>query len=299
MTYENFLTAITESVQKEMGCEYRVLLHHAIKNNATPMDGLTILKEGEKASPTIFLNDFYQELSNVNGVEKIAVKIKQIYEKRCRKIPFNMKEFKEYEKIKTKLAIKLVNYEENQLLLKELPHKKFLDLAIICYVLVEKTGIDTASILVRQEYRKLWKVSEDELFSQAMENTPKLLPPEIKNMNDLIWETLSKQEETFKQEEAFKEEVPMYVLTNLSCFNGAAAMLYPHVVLDFANQIKADLYILPSSIHEVILIPQNSGIQKETLEQMVREVNEEEVERIEQLSNHVYCYYRKNQSFVL
>lgn len=298
MTYENFLAAITKCVQEEMGQEYQVLLHHVLKNNATPMDGLSILKIGEKASPTIYLNEFYKEWLNGRNIPEITHRIKKIYEMHCKKMEFHVEEFKDYEKIKGKLAVKLVNYNENLSVLKEIPFKRFLDLAIIYYVLVGKVGSNTASILVRQEHRRVWRISEEELFLQAMKNTPKLLPPELKSMNTLIQEVLSEQEATEKKE--FVEgEIPMYVLTNTLRYHGAAAMLYKNVISDFAELIETDLYILPSSIHEVILIPKASDIGKPMLEQMVKEVNREEVESIERLSNHVYCYQRETGEFTL
>lgn len=296
MTYENFLTIITQSVQKAMGEKYRVLLHHVLKNNATPMDGISILKEGEKASPTIYLNEFYKELVGGRSIEEITCKIKRIYHLHCKKMEFQVEEFKDYERIKGKLAVRLVNYEENRVMLKELPFQRFLDLAIICYVLIGKMGTNTASILVRQEHRRIWKVSEEELFIQAVANTPRLLPPELKSMNVLIQEALSGQEVV--EDEGYQDgEIPMYVLTNTMHFNGAAAMLYKDVIADFAACLEADLYILPSSIHEVILIPRVSDIEKHVLEQMVREVNREEVEQIERLSDQVYCYWREREEF--
>lgn len=297
MTYENFLTAVIQRVQEEMGQGYRVLLHHVLKNNNTPMDGLSILKEGEKASPTIYLNEFYEELLNGRGLQEITENIVRIYQIYGKKVEFDAEEFKDYGKIKGRLAVRLINYEENETLLKELPHKKFLDLAVICYVLIGKAGNDTASILVRQDFRRIWEVSEEELFLQAIKNTPQLLPPELKSMDVLIQETLP-QEELFGKEEA-SEGIPMYVLTNTSRCNGAAAVLYPNLISDFAEHIAADLYILPSSIHELILIPKSPDIKKDVLEQMVREVNEEEVERTERLSNHVYRYERESGGFYL
>lgn len=297
MTYENFLASVTQKVQEGMGQEYRVLLHHVLKNNNTSMDGLSILKKGENASPTIYLNEFYNELLNGVELSEIAEKVIKIYKTHCKKVEFNIEEFKDYERIKEKLAVKLVNYEENRMMLKELPYRRFLDLAVICYVLVGKVGMDAASILVRQEFRKMWKVSEEELFFQAINNAQQILPPELKSMDVLMREAMPKEEPFL--EEVQEGEVPMYVLTNISHFNGAAAMLYTDVISDFAEHMKTDIYILPSSIHEVILIPKSSAIEKAVLEQMVREVNAEEVEQMEQLSNCVYCYQRENRSICL
>lgn len=296
MTYENFLVIITQHVQEAMGQEYRVLRQHVLKNNATPMDGISILKVGEKASPTIYLNEFYKELEEGKSILEITEKIKRIYEIHCKKIEFQVEEFKNYEKIKSKLAIRLVNYKENYVMLQDLPFRRFLDLALVCYVLIGKMGTNTASILVRQEHREIWKVSEETLFAQAIANTPRLLPPELKSINVLIQEAFSEQE-VFGKEDYQNEEIPMYVLTNTMHFNGAAAMLYRDVISDFAKELGVDFYILPSSIHEVILIPKVSDLEKQVLEQMVQEVNQEEVDQTERLSDCVYCYWRESGEF--
>ena len=298
MTYQDFLTVVTKCIQETMGQEYRVLLHHVLKNNATPMDGISILKAGEKASPTIYLNEFYRELKDGGSIEEIVKKIKGIYETHCKKMEFPIEEFKSYEKIKGKLAVKLINYKENNAVLQEIPFRKFLDLAVVCYVLLGKVGTNMASVLVRQEYRKIWKISEEELFLQALANTPKLLPPELKSMNVLIQEAFLERE--ISESEAYQEgEIPMYVLTNIMHFNGAAAMLYSDIISDFAEELETDFYILPSSIHEVILIPKVPDLEKQVLEQMVREVNQEEVDQQERLSDQVYCYWRGSGEFTV
>ncbi len=133
---------------------------------------------------------------------------------------------------------------------------------------------------------------------QALANTPKLLPPELKSMNVLIQEAFLERE--ISESEAYQEgEIPMYVLTNIMHFNGAAAMLYSDIISDFAEELETDFYILPSSIHEVILIPKVPDLEKQVLEQMVREVNQEEVDQQERLSDQVYCYWRGSGEFTV
>ena len=96
------------------------------------------------------------------------------------------------------------------------------------------------------------------------------------------------------EEVDLKDYVPsdMYVLTNESKLNGAACILYENVLYDFAQKLGADLYILPSSVHEVILLPKLSMFEKDELVNMVKEVNTEGVAADEVLSDHVYEYNR-------
>ena len=93
--------------------------------------------------------------------------------------------------------------------------------------------------------------------------------------------------------------LPMYVLTNQSHLNGASALLYKDILRDFAHSLEENFYILPSSIHEVILVPANGIMSKNSLELMVKDVNQKEVSPMERLSDHVYFYDRFTHKITL
>jgi len=92
---------------------------------------------------------------------------------------------------------------------------------------------------------------------------------------------------------------PMYVVSNTQRIYGAAVILYEGVLEAFAKKIGGDFYILPSSIHETLFIPANTGIEQEELLKMVREVNEKEVSPDEELSDHVYRYHQAEGNAIL
>ena len=89
------------------------------------------------------------------------------------------------------------------------------------------------------------------------------------------------------------DKIDMYVLTNEKRINGAGTIFYDGLLKKFADKIEKDLIIIPSSIHEVILIPSDNGITDEEVNEMIDEVNENELETVEILSNHMYLYRRK------
>ena len=74
--------------------------------------------------------------------------------------------------------------------------------------------------------------------------------------------------------------------------NGAAAILNDTARQEIAEKL-GDFYVLPSSIHEVMIVPKSTGRSLEELELMVRSVNSSEVEPDEVLSDHVYEYDAK------
>ena len=95
--------------------------------------------------------------------------------------------------------------------------------------------------------------------------------------------------------EELRDAAPMYVLSNRTRVQGASCILYPNILKDFAAAVKSDFYILPSSVHEVILLPVQGDEDEEGLKRMVCEVNETQVEREEVLSDSVYYYSRERE----
>ena len=148
-----------------------------------------------------------------------------------------------------------------------------------------------------------WNLTVKDLYQLAGVNTPRLFPPSIRTMEDVLQEVLEPMNESYpiyEEEEDITQEIPfhiesphsMYILSNSSGINGASALLYPQVIEKFSNSIKSNVYILPSSIHEVILVPFQEEIDKSQLTQMVNEVNETQVSKEEVLSSSVYYYDR-------
>ena len=142
----------------------------------------------------------------------------------------------------------------------------------------------------------MWQVSLEEIYDVAFENTPKLLPYELLSMEQVVKNMFSEEEDLTEMEQIFdfENENAMYVLSNTSKLNGAAAILYPDILKDFAKSCGCDLYILPSSIHEVILVPAKGKGDIEGLNEMVQDVNATQVEPEEVLSDHVYLFDQKS-----
>jgi hypothetical protein len=207
--------------------------------------------------------------------------------------------FTQFENTKSKIAIKLINYEKNKTLLQDVPHIRFLDLAIVFYCLItmdEEVG--NATILIHNSHLAYWNVTLEELFAIAKENTRKLLPEKISDMNDMLQE-LSKRQLISAPMLADEERYPMFVLTNERNLHGAACILYDDLLKQYAAQADTDFYILPSSIHEVILIPTTEDTCQEELSEMVMEVNASQLLEEEVLSDHAYYYSRKTNEITM
>ena len=287
MNDNTFGNEVKQEMGKLLGSEVRVELRRITKNNGIILEGLCILEKGSYVSPTIYLEDFYREYKDGMSLKEIAGRIYDIYEKRCRNIPFSLEYFLDFEKIKENIFCKLVNREMNQELLRDVPNVSFLDLSVvfICAVKNEEFGND--SVLIREEHRKHWKVSKELLYEYARENTFRLRPFELKSMEELIEDLVEPEERNLLK------EIPMYVLSNRDRVFGAAGILYDRILSSAGARLEEDFYVLPSSVHEVILVPGHVAGSEKELHAMVHEVNHTQVEPEEVLSENVYHYDRK------
>ena len=144
---------------------------------------------------------------------------------------------------------------------------------------------------------KCWGISVEQLYLAAKENTPRLLNADFQTMRTVICQLLGKNCQEACPEDC-QEESYMYVLSNQFRHFGAICMLYDRVLEDIANQIDEDFYILPSSIHEVIILPVSCSPSLTEINDMIVEINETQVTEEEVLSDHAY-FYSKNEGRLL
>lgn len=291
MEYKEFVEYIKMNAGYIAGEGGNITINHVIKNNGCEMDGLVIMEKGKDIAPTIYLDSFYELYTNGENIKNIIRQIELIYEQNKNNVTFDVNILKHFDTIKDKIVYKVVNYRSNEKLLEQVPHKRILDLAVLFYCLLDNEYGRSATALIYNNNLKNWNVTIDDVYKAALKNTPDLLHSKISSMAALFEKCGVNVD---GEEVDLKDYVPsdMYVLTNESKLNGAACILYENVLYDFAQKLGADLYILPSSVHEVILLPKLSMFEKDELVNMVKEVNTEGVAADEVLSDHVYEYNR-------
>ena len=291
MEYKEFVEYIKMNAGYIAGEGGNITINHVIKNNGCEMDGLVIMEKGKDIAPTIYLDSFYELYTNGENIKNIIRQIEVIYEQNKNNVTFDVNILKHFDTIKDKIVYKVVNYRSNDKLLEQVPHKRILDLAVVFYCLLDNEYGRSATALIYNNNLKNWNVTIDDVYKAALKNTPDLLHSKISSMAALFEKCGVNVD---GEEVDLKDYVPsdMYVLTNESKLNGAACILYENVLYDFAQKLGADLYILPSSVHEVILLPKLSMFEKDELVNIVKEVNTEGVAADEVLSDHVYEYNR-------
>lgn len=298
MDYRTFVEKIREKIQEHLGKDYEVQITTNPKLNGTEKTGLSIRKtqEPQQVMPIIYLEEcferYLQEKEFSECVEEICVIYKHQKENE-EKIMAELKSIENmnrWEKVQNKVYPMLVSAKENEDLKGKYFYQEYLDFLILYVIRVTEVGI--GSIKITKQMVKSWKVSEYEIHHQAVENL-KTDGYRVRSLNSVVKENLLGITED--AEEEIEEAEPMYVLTNQIKYFGAAGIF---LCAEMFQKIvgKQNFYILPSSVHELILVKDTDGYDMETLSTMVRNVNEEQVTEDERLSNHAYYYdWRQNR----
>ncbi len=285
MNYQQFVITLKERVEHLLDNDMSVSIHTALKNNGHERTGLTISAKQVNLSPTIYLEEFYKRYQNGDSVEAITENILNIYDEVKFEHSWQVHTISDFEISKEKIVYKIIYAPENELVLQTLPHISFLDFAIVYYILFEVDEKGTATVPVTDDLIRLWETSLDEIAQLARQNTPKLLPAVFKPMRVVIDELLDNP-----CENEFQADDIMFVLSNSLRNFGAACILYHGLLQQIGDFLKESFFILPSSIHEVIIIPESQAPDRQTLSDMVQEINDTQLEPEDVLSNHAYFY---------
>lgn len=295
MKYEIFKEVVADTFQNYLPEEYRNMEMKVVSVNKVNrmLDGINLIGGGGErvVSPTIYINDMYDHYKFCND-------LKEAIQSGADRMVKAFKECPEMPKIelaeaKDNIVFQLVNTEQNREMLADMPHREYQDLSVIYRWVVKIENEGVQSIVMRNGLAEQLGLNEEQLFKLAAENTRRIFPPCVKSMNDVIMEIFAKDGMPGEIAEMMMGEMPadkmMYVISNNTGINGAVSMLYENELHKLANQIESDLYILPSSVHEVIAVSVDMGNPYE-LAEMVSEINMDQVALEERLSNQVYHY---------
>ncbi len=292
---------------QQMGHDYEVSVHKVIKNNNIQLDSLIIRKQNSVIMPSIYLNSFYDEFCNGKELRDIVREIVSLYEEhRQETLPdFSL----DFEDNQNRIFFRLVNRSRNDTLLATTPHYVIGDYAAIFHCMVFIDGNRCGTIRLSADHFALWNKSPSDLLPYAAQGSLKLSTPTLRPIEEVIeeilWDSLRNYSTETSQavgkeqidelltlllHKQNREMIPMYVLSNHSNSYGASSLLNLSFLNQFKSTIGEDFYILPSSIHEAILIPQSKAPDKEHLKKMVADINASQVPEQEYLADEVYLY---------
>ena len=285
----NFLPAKYENA------EFQVMQMN--KNNGVQMVGVQVRLQEENVCPVVYVEPFFNEIRLGEPVEKVMNEIAKCMEE-AGNAPFvhNGINPMDYDSVKEHLAVMLVNTQANKRMLQEMPHENIEDLSAICYVDFPVESNDgKATMKVKNEHLKMWNVDAKEMFQQARANTQPVNTPILQSMDEMLLSIFNEEgHATNLLDEnvdfGLRSHDMLYALTNVEKQYGASMITQPEVLNKLEQLFPEGFYVLPSSVHEVLIVPDNGEMEPKMLGEMVREVNKNEVERQEVLSDRVYSY---------
>ena len=294
MNYEIFKEVVAEKFMDYLPEEYRGMqlqVHSVGKVNQT-MDGLTMIGDGVRISPTIYINNMYEDYLKSEDLQAVLVNAAATMDHAMKDAP-DILPAVDMSKARDNIVFQLINTEQNKQMLTDMPNRPFQDLSIIYRWVIKVEAAGVQSTVIHNNLAKQLGFSEEELFKLAVDNTRRIFPPTVRNMNDVMREMFAKDGMPADVVDMMIGEIPpeqcMYVISNNRGLNGAISMLYEDQLHKLAEQLETDLYIMPSSVHEVLAVSTDMG-DPESLAAMVAEVNMQEVSLDERLSNQVYHY---------
>ena len=224
--------------------------------------------DDQKAIPTLYLDDIYVDFAVDEDLNRVLSEVAYVF-MTCsgRYIPDELKG--DIRDLTDGIIFQLVNAELNEELLKELPHRRWLDLAVIYRVVFRRNEDGIDSFLLSYEHLEDIGISEEDLYELAMENTVRMFPVDRIDGGD-----------------------SMFILTNDVAWGGASTILYPGEMNRLAEKIGGDYFLLPSSVHEFFVIPAKRT-NPEKLVSMLRVGNGIAVRMEEVLSNSIYRFDEK------
>ena len=294
MEFDIFKEDLCNLVGNELGNEYETSIKTVTKNNGVVLTGIMAKKNGCNVFPTLYINDLYEADISGSEMKRLAVRLSESLQNSSAPSPDVLDDIFDLDKVRDRIAFKLINTRRNADILSEIPHRSFLDLTVAYYIDVSNDvpgNGGTATVLIRDNIMTRWDTDEERLYGIAMSNMKRNSPDHVLTMEEII-----REKTNFIYDDP---GIVMYVLTNKDQMFGASALLYGSAMKQLSKELDRNLYILPSSVHELILLPQDGESDCRALLNIVCEVNKTEVPDEEILADSVYMYDRDSDEVSL
>ena len=289
LSYQEFSVSVRECLEKLLSPDLEMTVSRRRRRGGRMKDFFHISREGEPFGRIFYTEDLYQQYLLGVKPENLAEGVCEM----CREgMPGEVLGIFNYEQVKDRLTLRLVNYEKNKDMLEDAIYRRFLDLALTCRVIcpaeesVLRTAIVTNSLLDR------WGVSEEEVFSQAVNCVMQREPPILRPLRDML-------SDLAPDGDVPPRESDLYVLTTRTGISGACAIVTSSCVEILAERLDRDILVLPSSVHEMLLLPDWGDWETEALQKIVSDVNRNVVPEEDYLSDNIYRYRHEDHEFVI
>lgn len=299
MTEEEFYRYLEEQT-KEMFPEYQVELRD-VEKSLSVKQSLIVRDPSCEVAPSLNLNEYYREYQRAPYDTAVSDQILKSIKETVGKAYFDAehkgiarKALDAMADWRNKVQSSLIMLKGNEAFLSERPHKTYLNMAKVYYLVVEDLiEGHTSRIMITNEHMASMGCTLDELDAHAMANTLQQNSFEIDSIENVLRGILAEMPEDVREVDYDEVTIPMYVVSNRTKCDGAAVILYKDVLEKICDVVRSEeYYLLPSSRHEVLAIPVSFGKDVAALQQMVHEVNATQVPPEDLLSESVYYYHR-------
>ena len=297
MDYEQFKADFQDALRDELagrGAEVELTARKVEKMNGS-YDAITVRPQDSAIGVNVSVERAFAAYEKGEDISEIADHFADAVENGFKESPkIDIESISDYEQMKSKLAMEVVSAERNAELLQTVPHEQMEDMAVVYRFILDQSNSGNGTILVTNQMLDQYGISKEQLRADAMEIAPEIRPAEIRGMSEVMNEMAPGM-----IPEIAPEDEQMFVATVPDKIHGAGVIAYPNFMEDAAQKAGGDYFVLPSSIHEVLLVKDNGQMSVKELENMVKEVNATQVEPADQLTDHVYHYDSQNHIFEL
>lgn len=295
MDYEQFKATFAEDLKnnlQKLGIEADVSEHHIEKLNDS-YDALSVTLKGSSIGVNANLDEIFHAMERGRDYNEVLSEVDESLKDSLEHMPkFQVSDFTNYEEMKNKLAMEVVSAERNAGMLQNVPHEQMEDIAVVYRLVLDSSKDASSTILVTNDLMDKFGITHEQLHDDAMKNVPVIRPLEIKVMEEMLNEM-----QGGRALEIDPSDEIMFVAGVPDLNHGAAVIAYPNFFEDAAERVGGDYFIIPSSIHEVILVKDTGDMHAEDLEAMIKDVNASELAPADVLTDHAYHYDSKEHIF--
>lgn len=291
MDYPEFREEIFYILKKIVPKDVQITLRCVTKLNGCRRYGISFGAADSNFAPTIYLEPFYHSFLQGRDIEVLAKELLGCYEEEAGQMPEGIQCLECFDNVRTDIYLKLIHTEENSVLLEDTPHIPFMDFSVVPYLEVRTDTGFKGSVQIKEEHLSLWQITKEEVMSCAMCNTREKKGICCISMNEMLHLCMQGTEER-DLEDIGKG---MLVLTNRERYLGAVVVWFSDVTDQIGKTLQESYYMLPSSIHEWIIVPKSSAPDEERLLDIVRDINDTEVSAEEILSYNLYFFDAASQ----
>lgn len=324
ISFEEFKESLAESIrqflpEKYYNCE--VMFNDVVKSGIGKQTGMMIHGEGITVAPCLYIDKAYEDLTQYDlDIHQVISSVCIDYAKALSEgietsLWMNSGEIMgsfDWENVKENCQLKAVPLSGNQEYLKTIPHLSQGDFAAICQINLGDTDKGRMSVTISEDLMKHMGIDQKTMFDTAVHNMTEQREPHIGHIFEIMMgltaggnafgtDSFKNDLQKLPSSEALEGmETPMYVVTTADSFNGSALLFCPKIMDQVAEKYPGGFYVLPSSLHEFMIIPKYDGAPDlECLNDMVREINAAEVAPEDRLSDHVHEYDAKAQKLFI